>query len=650
MPRLSSRLLAGLLAAIPLIAADDPLLTWMNGIAQGYLARREAEVAKIRTVEAAEARKAKVRARILALIGGLPNYDGPLNARVTGKVERPKYTIENVMFESLPQIWVTANFYRPKTAGKHPAILHPMGHWVEGKYAAQRTAANFAQKGFAVLVYDPLGQGERQTAFDRRLNQSLAGSSTTDQHYMAGAQSILAGENFARYRIWDAKRALDYLVSRPEVDAENIGCTGCSGGGTLATYISALDPRIKAAAPACYINTWRLLFAGPTGDSEQSFPGFLSSELDVMDYIELFAPKPWLIISTVGDFFPIEGARQAYQEAQRFYRIYDAEQKIQWAVGPGGHGTPLEVREALYEWMIRWLNQGKGDFHEEQVEMAPDFELQVSKTGQVEGREIFEYIREQSRARQSAGPQADLLGELKRISQTGARGVRTLSETPGAEFRTAQLALETEPGLEIAATLYTPLKQSRPATLLVEGGAALAERLARQGSLVLDLMPRGRGGSQRGARLAGDATTNTRAWLIGRNLAGMRAGDILRGVDTLVAQGASSVRAMARKEPGVWLLMAAALDARIQRIWIDETPYSVRAALDTPIHRNLHDVTIPGFALRWDYSDLVKAMGSRTVIWSDPSDWMGSVVPQRPGAFYRTFDEKDDRFLEALLR
>ena len=101
---------------------------------------------------------------------------------------------------------------------------------------------------------------------------------------------------------------------------------------------------------------------------------------------------------------------------------------------------------------------------------------------------------------------------------------------------------------------------------------------------------------------------------------------------------------------GVWLLMAAAADPRFQKVWVDRTPDSVRAAFDTPIHRHLHDVTIPGFALRWDYADLVKAAGSRTVIWTDPSDWMGRVVPGRAGALYRTFDESDDRFLNELLR
>jgi len=295
------------------LVAQDQFLEWMNHTAQQQLDRREAAVKAVTTVDQAEARKRSVRAKMLQLIGGLPDYDGPLNARITGRIERPGYVIEKIIFESLPQFFITANLYRPREQGKYAGVLFPMGHYTMGKVAAEPVAANLALKGFVVLAYDPVGQGERQQAYDPRWRSSLGGGAT-DQHILAGAQSLLAGKSFARYRIWDAKRALDYLLSRPEVDAEKIGCTGCSGGGTLTTYISALDPRIKVAAPACYMSTFRLLFTGPTGDSEQSIPGFLAAGLDLADYVLLFSPKPRPIFSTFADFFPIEAARHAYQE------------------------------------------------------------------------------------------------------------------------------------------------------------------------------------------------------------------------------------------------------------------------------------------------------------------------------------------------
>ena len=639
----------------PLWAGDDRLLQWMDRIAQQQLSEREATVARIRTVGEAKARQAWVRAKILELLGGLPDYNGPLNARVTGRIERSHYSIEKVIFESLPEFYVTADLYLPKEGGKHPGVLMPMGHWEQGKLAAQPMAANLAMKGFVVLAYDPVGQGERQQAYDRRIEASLVGGAT-DQHFQAGAQSILAGENFARYRIWDAKRALDYLLSRPEVESEKIGCTGCSGGGTLTTYISALDPRIKVAAPACYINSWRQLFAGPTGDSEQSFPFFLSSGLDVADYIELFAPKPWLINSTIGDFFPIEGARHAYQEALDWYRIYNAEDNIRWAVGPGPHGTPLEVREAIYEWMIRWLKDGRGNFREEPVEMAPDFDLLATETGQVEGRQIYQVILDRFRQRMSQGSSEQSLAEVRKWSgdRTGRPPVvHVISDAPGEVFRTQQLALEVEPGLEISGTLYAPIAPGRKsAILLVDLDTPLAERLAAHGAVVLNLQPRGVPAPSTGEDQAA-TKQNIRAWVIGKNLAGMRAGDIERGVDVLLAQpdvDAGSLRAAARNVSGVWLLMAASIDARIGKIWLDRTPYSLRAALEVPIARDLHDAVIPGFALHWDLEDLVKAMAPRPVLWTDPTDWMRKVVPHLAGFLYRTFEEPDDRFLAELMK
>jgi len=265
--------------------AQDPLLRWMDGIAQRQLDQRDAAVRAIHTTAQAEQRRAYVRAKILELLGGLPDYTGPLNPKVTGEIHQPGFIIEKIVFESLPRVFVTANLYRPDRAGKFPGVLLPLGHWEYGKPAVQQIAGNLALKGFVVLTYDPYGQGERLQLYDHRYEGSLAGGST-EQHLLAGGLSVLLGESFARYRIWDAKRALDYLTSRSEVDADRIGCTGCSGGGTITTYISALDERIKVAAPACYITSFRQLFTGAVGDSEQSLPNFLASGLDQADYIE----------------------------------------------------------------------------------------------------------------------------------------------------------------------------------------------------------------------------------------------------------------------------------------------------------------------------------------------------------------------------
>lgn len=647
--------------------SQDPFLAWLDRIAQQQLKRREQAIAEIRTVGDADKRKQYVRAKILELIGGLPDYDGPLNARVTGRINGDATLIEKVIFESLPGLFITANLYKPNRPGRHPAILFPLGHWDEGKVAVQLLAANLAAKGFVVLVYDPVGQGERQQAYDRRLGRSLAGGSTT-QHFMNGATSLLAGQSFARYRIWDAKRALDYLLSRPEVDTEKIGCTGCSGGGTVTTYISALDERIKVAAPACYLNSYRVLFTRSIGDSEQSLPNFLSSGLDQTDYVELFAPKPWLIASTLDDFFTPEGARMVYEEARRWYQIYGAEEKIRWVVGPGGHGTPREVREAIYEWMIRWLKDGKGDWREQEVKLYPDHELQVTRSGQVadepQSRDLYQYILDDYRKRRRQASAEELLKEIRRLipanenSHTALKAsLKSLSGSADEHLITERITFETEPGLEINGTLYIPRATGRKGAVLVVGNgrsSALARGFARSGLVTLELTPRCPAPGRDSIRpLLGEWISHTRAWLIGRNLPALRAYDISRGVDVLATRGdvdPSSIAAVAQGVDGIWLLMAAAIDTRIGRVWLDRTPHSYSPAFENPIHSDLHGGVIPGFALHWDIQDLAGLLGQRRIFWTDPTDWMGRVVPLGNRYRYRHFEEPTDVLADEFIK
>ena len=167
----------------------------------------------------------------------------------------------------------------------------PSGHTQEGKPETQIVAANLAAKGFIALSYDPIGQGEREQTYLPQLGRALSGGGG-NEHLELGVRSILIGQSVARYFIFDAKRAVDYLVSRPDVDPDRIGVTGCSGGGAIATDVGVFEPRVKAAAPGCFINSFRTLFPGPTADSEMSLPSFLASGLDIADFFEVAAPLP----------------------------------------------------------------------------------------------------------------------------------------------------------------------------------------------------------------------------------------------------------------------------------------------------------------------------------------------------------------------
>jgi len=572
--------------------------------------------------------------------------------------------------------------YRPNQAGRYPAVLLQAGHTQEGKPEAQMVAANLAMKGFVALTYDPVGQGEREQTFIRQLGRPLAGGSV-NEHIQAGAQSILIGESVARYFIWDAKRAVDYLISRPDVDAVRIGCAGCSGGGALTTYVGALDPRVKAVAPACYINTYRLLFRGPNPDSEMSLRGFLTKGLDIADLVELSAPTPWLLLATAADYFTPEGARLAYTEARRWYSLYGAEDKVRFFIGPGPHGTPLETREEIYKWMIDWLKGGSGDFHERPVKLYTNQELLVTRSGNVAdepgSRQLYQLIMDEFHTRKRPGTISELLAELRRLgvpSEGAPPAVKIVDESNTQDYRLEQIRFEGEPGVEVAAKLYIPKSAGRkPAVLLLEdkplpvplhvsrspSTASLAQGIARSGRVVLELEPRGSPPAVNGPPFLGDWLANARADLIGRNLPAMRAHDILRGVDVLTARSdvdAASIRGIARGVKGIWLLLAAAVDPRLGKIWLDRTPYSLRAALESSMSTNLFDAVIPGFALHWDLDDLTKAMGNRPVLWTDPTNWMDHIVAVGPRFRYRYIlgditdmsGEQDDAYTRELLK
>jgi hypothetical protein len=655
--------------------AQDPFLNWMNQIAQKELDQREATVGAIGTLGDAQHRQQVVREKLLELMGGLPNYQGPLHARVTGKIQTDAFTIEKINYESLPGFYVTANLYRPNSPGRHPGILLQIGHVQTGKPEDQRLALNFTLKGFVVLAFDPIGQGEREQAYDRQLSASATGWGTME-HLQAEAQSWLLGQGVARYFIWDATRSLDYLAGRPEVDAERLGAVGCSGGGALTTYIGALDPRIKAVASACSTNSFRLMFARPVVNgefhAEMGLPHFLAAGLDTADFVEAAAPKPWLIMATEHDFFTPDAAKLVYDDARRWYGIYGAEDKLSFFVGPGPHGTPLETREHMYEWMIRWLKDGKGDFHDQPVKLYTPFELQVTRTGHVDdepgSRKLYQIMLDDQRSKRRPRTIAELLTELRRLelpAETSAPEAQVLDETNGATGLVQHIRFETEPGLEIEGKLYLPTSTSgrRQAVLLVadRNTSALADQIAKSGRIVLELELRDSPWGYDYRPYIGNWVNNTRADHIGRNLPGMRAHDISRGIDVLAARSdvdPTSIRAAAKGLKGIWLLMAAATDARVGKVWLDRTPYSFQPALENTMNTGLFEAAIPGFALHWKIQDLVKAMGTRQVLWTDPTNWMEKVVFLGPPYHHRyeigditdMATAQDDAYLEELLK
>src|SRR5215831_15963223 len=172
-----------------------------------YEAKRDEDIAAIRSVEQLRAWQHATRQRLIELLGGLPRPT-PLNPRVVGKLERGDYRIEKIIFESQPRLYVTANFYLPvwkPASPPWPAFIAPVGHWLEGKTFEdyQRLGMEMARHGYALLVYDPIGQGERLEYFDSVLGRDRVGGSGTTAHTVVAHQCFLIGDTLTKYLIWD---------------------------------------------------------------------------------------------------------------------------------------------------------------------------------------------------------------------------------------------------------------------------------------------------------------------------------------------------------------------------------------------------------------------------------------------------------------
>ena len=350
---------------------------------QKHFAARKARVEALHTAEDVDAYQRDLRAKFIAALGGFPEKT-PLNARTVGTVQRDGYRIEKVIYESRPDHHVTANLYLPEGKGPFPGIVMPLGHSINGKAAGymQRGAVLLAKNGFAALVYDPIGQGERMQLLDK-LGQPVVKSSTAE-HSLIGVGALLVGRSTATYRIWDGIRSIDYLCSRPEIDTKKIGASGCSGGGTLTSYLMALDDRIAAAAPSCYITSLDRLFQtlGPQ-DAEQNIPGQVAFGLDHADYILLRAPKPTLICAATEDFFDIQGTWDTFREVKRIYTRLGFPERVEMLEAATKHGYEKHHREGMARFFSRWLKGIDAVIVEQDFPLEKDATLQCTRTGQV---------------------------------------------------------------------------------------------------------------------------------------------------------------------------------------------------------------------------------------------------------------------------
>lgn len=555
----------------------------------------------VRTLEDWTRQRAVSRRQLQSMLGLDPWPErSPLQARIAGTIERPAYRIEKLVFESLPDLWVTANFYLPRGgSGPRPGIVYLNGHWpsLDGaKTGYQDRYLWYPANGFALLVLDPLGFGEIPGvhAGMNRLNRW---------------DWLSRGYTPAGVEVWNAMRAMDWLESRPEIDASRIGATGISGGGVMTQYWAALDERVAVAAPSCStytLGTQVALGLVPQQCDCTFYPNVFG--MDFPEVLALIAPRPLMILGGRKDpIFPPAGFRAAFRRVRRIYGLFDAagpaEPRIRLVESGHGHTDPPRSLSETRRWMCRWLRSEAASRSATAGASPPPEPPATLRCVEVLPRSARNYrisdewgarpapVAPVSRA-EAARRQAQILAHLR----TSVFGWFPTAAIP---FRTRRLAasggyagafaeygeyeFDSEPGVPVKVCLLKPRGKPAPVPLVlwVKGPA---ERVAfpdvdeyfplLRSHAVLAVTPRL---AERPLAPSEYAHIERTAALTGRSVAAMRTWDVLRAAAWATCAGGLHLSGLAvygRGEAGIAGLYAALLDSAFGHVILRDPPSS----------------------------------------------------------------------------
>jgi dienelactone hydrolase len=629
----------------------------VRGIEKRSMARKSA----LSTKAEAEAYVAEVRERIAKTFAPMPKEKTPLNAKVTGILDRDGYTVEKVIFESQPKFFVTANLYLPKErhGGKVPGVVGSCGHSNNGKCAEayQGFAQGLARLGTACLIFDPIGQGERSQYVDAAGTLLIKGSTTEHNH--AGNQMELVGEFLGSWRAWDGIRALDYLLSRPEIDPRHVGITGNSGGGTMSTWLIGLERRWTMGAPACFVTTWRRNLENELPqDNEQCPPRALAYELDHDDFLAAMAPRPVIILAQSRDYFDARGSEETYGRLRHLYRLLGAEEHVKLHIGPDEHGYSQPNREAMYRFFNSLTDASDAAAAEPAIVVEEDKTLQCTPTGQVVldpgSKTVFALTKakaERLKAAREAKPlAADKLREA--VAESLRLPERDPAKAPDYRILRAygpkrgypkehwiHYAVESEPGIHAVCTVLFDAPHVSQLPAAPEGGgkvllwigeqssdaelredpslSELASTLA-PGTLLVACDIRGVGeslpvtaGNQPLSYYGADYFYAAYANMLGKPYLGGKTHDVLRVVDLLASRGWNEIHLAAKGKATLAAGLAAFLDDRVKRVTLNQRLESWHSIATGEHYQWPLSHMLFGVLRTWDLPDVWKALESK---------------------------------------
>jgi cephalosporin-C deacetylase-like acetyl esterase len=594
---LSATLLLGLFA-VSTWAQDSHTVEQRARMFDDYLVKRAAQItrsnlADLKDLSEWKLRRPVIRKQMLYMLGLDPTPERTrLHARITRQFERDTYRVENVVFESMPGLYVTGNLYIPKRpAGRLPTVLYLSGH-EPGPWGAKVTVQHhgiwFARHGYVCFITDTIEFGE--------IPGIHHGTHDLGMWYWLSLGYTPAGPE-----VWNAIRALDYLETRPEVDPHRIALTGISGGGTMSWFTAAVDDRPQVVAAAC--STWTVEHHVALNAVVENCDCiyFINTFMgDLTTAAALIAPRPLKIISARQDpSFPSAGYHEVYRRARPIYDLYGAADRLMEFDYDAPHADILPFRKQADEWINHWLKNDLTPFEEGEIKREEPVTLTVldhQPANAINGRIHKTFIPVYH-----LQPWNDLASWKKRrtklIAEMKDRVFRAFPQTTlpfdawkakdeGWISRYAEacnVEFSTEEGIRVTGELFVPRsrKPPYPALIYFKGAEDVVypidydPLLPVLGShVVLVLNPRAVDYPADNYKMA---TLKRTAALIGATIESMQVWDLRRCIDYLVDGEhlkLSSVSVYGRRGMGALALYAAAFDERISRVILDDPPAS----------------------------------------------------------------------------
>ncbi len=607
---------------------DRPAKTMMSdyltALVDEQFAKRAALLAGLKTAEDWDRHAAFIRNSMATWTGSLPERT-PLRARVTGRINRDRYTLEKILFESRPNFLVSANIYLPKDySGPRPAVLNVIGHSPAGKATekVQRRAIAQARKGFVALVVDCIGQGERQVE-----DYAHVHSPPGNAHQIIGTQAFIAGTHVFNFMVWDVIRAVDYLVSRPEVDPTRIACTGCSGGGMMTTYVLAFEPRITVAVPACNPCTWSHRVHTNLGtDHEQVFFGAFAAGIDPRgDPLFCQVPKPLLINATSDDNLnPPSGVWDLSTWLYKAYSAHGTPHKFHTTMVKAPHDYNKEQREVAYAWMLQWLGGDASDFREDEFAVEKESDTWCTAKGSVYRQPksrsphdlVLEYLETHPPRQEMT--RSELQASIKKVLGLND-SVRKLHAEIGtsrlaAGLKLTPLTIRPENGIVLPAVWIESPKKHPTGPVIIylndKGKSALVDEniilriMLDKGCRVFAVDLRGTGETSPGME--------GKFWdfLAGRPIFGQRVADVRTVVRYLEHSGndGSGIYVWARGVSAIYAVLSATLTDSITGLVLEEPLLTFEQVVTTKVPAYQHEIILPGVLEQFDLPQVYRAL------------------------------------------